>query len=159
MVDSYYYFSILSSSTRHEQISAPEPPSFLPLTSPDPAHKSTNLHSSKNAVDNARATSLDQNLANFPVDSGSVSPVNSLPRLLARAAVTDAGIVTYGPNADSDRLRRTIYRSLFETAKEKAHLLPNIDGILPSSNILMRTILSGSGPLHLQAIFLLYPLP
>ena len=62
--------------------------------------------------------------------------VDSLPQLLASAATSSAGIITYTPNADF-KCSRITYRQLSDIAGEKARLLQHVSDIDASSIVLL----------------------
>lgn len=130
-------FSIVASSLEQEQ--KPATGQSLLISDPPllPSGKFENRLSFNPIAKGDDVTTSAQTPAALPAQSEPVLPVDSLARLLARAATSDAGIVTYAPHADISSSTRTTYRSLFETAKEKARLLHHIDGISPSSIILI----------------------
>ena len=130
-------FSILSSRPKEERELATVPLSSVSHSIPKPGSE-FDKQSSVDSIPKDEDVKLSpQTAASLSTTRDAAPTVDSLPRLLARAAASDAGIVTYTPGADIDNARRISYRSLFETAKDKARLLHEIDGISPSSIILI----------------------
>lgn len=131
-------FSILSSPSKQEREIASVPLSTVSHSLPKSGSDFEQQSSVDSIPKNEDVKLSPQTAASLSTTTRDAAPtVDSLPRLLARAAASDAGIVTYAPGADIDKATRTSYRSLFETAKDKARLLHEIDGISPSSIILI----------------------
>ena len=137
MVDIQSVFSILSSSQKQKKGSATESPFVLPHALSKPNGKIETHQFTNNIARDDDVISSPQIPGALPAESDSTLPVDTLPRLLAKAAGSNAGIVTYAPHSDVNSPIRTSYGSLFEAAKDKARLIHHINGITPLSIILV----------------------